>query len=321
MTTHLELEVGTWPVESFLAQREAEGAVINFGSSVGHIPARAAALSGVAIPYSVANDACCMVETKQMSHPDHKRKATPAELKKLMAMLGEGLDQGGVGIGAGIVYTPGADHKETYELVKTVAKHGVSLFVHIRGRGPVGIEDFHEMLANAATTGASVHICHSLSSARGAGPSGVKDIWEMVSKINQQGIDVSLEQYPYPYGMTNIRTEQSAVWNPAQLLRQVRRADNGEIITGPAAAKAGRTVDGSPTEIEGEVLVGGWQMLETGEFLTEESYNKHYAVGGLAYGHWSDTETSCLDDTMAHPLGQSVGSCSLSLPLAAVPLC
>eukprot|EP01045_Picozoa_sp_COSAG04_P024393 COSAG04_NODE_3037_length_3249_cov_2.449524_4_plen_359_part_01 len=31
VTTHLELEVGTWPVDEFLAQREALGAIINFG--------------------------------------------------------------------------------------------------------------------------------------------------------------------------------------------------------------------------------------------------------------------------------------------------
>ena len=95
--------------------------------------------------------------------------------------------------------------------------------------------------------------------------------------------------------MTNLRTEQSSVWNPAQLLRQVRRKDTGEIITGPAAAQAGRTVDGSPTEIEGEVLVGGWSWLGTGEFLTEESYNKYYVKGGLSYGHWSDKETACME--------------------------
>eukprot|EP01043_Picozoa_sp_COSAG02_P016505 COSAG02_NODE_728_length_17995_cov_52.042244_11_plen_284_part_00 len=109
-------------------------------------------------------------------------------------------------------------------------------------------------------------------------------------------------RYPYPYGMTNIRTEQSSTWNPMQLLRQVKRADTGEIITGPAAAQAGRTVDGSPTEIPGEVLVGGWQMLEGSEFLTEESYHKHYAVGGLAYGHWSDKEAACMDEAMTNPL-------------------
>eukprot|EP01046_Picozoa_sp_COSAG06_P099361 COSAG06_NODE_45480_length_354_cov_1.121569_1_plen_52_part_10 len=50
----------------------------------------------------------------------------------------------------------------------------------------------------------------------------------------------TLCRYPYPYGCTNLRTEQSSTWNPMQLLRQVRRADNNEIITGPAAAQAGR---------------------------------------------------------------------------------
>eukprot|EP01045_Picozoa_sp_COSAG04_P033050 COSAG04_NODE_6690_length_1277_cov_0.829372_1_plen_289_part_00 len=50
------------------------------------------------------------------------------------------------------------------------------------------------------------------------------------------------------------------------------------------------------------MLVGGWSWLETGEFLTEESYNKYYAQGGLSYGHWSDKETACMDSTMAHPM-------------------
>ena len=241
VTTHLELEVGTWPVDEFLVQREALGAIINFGSSVGHIPARAAAISGVTVPFSVADDPCCMIETKQMSVPAHKEAATPSQLRRLWGMLGDGLDQGGIGIGAGIVYTPGANHTETYELAKTVAKHSVALFVHIRGRGPVGLEDFHEMFSNAATAGASIHICHTLSSARAAHQSGVSDLLEMATKLNEQGIDISFEQYPYPYGMTNLRTEQSSVWNPNQLLRQVKRKDTGEIMTGPAAAQAGRT--------------------------------------------------------------------------------
>jgi hypothetical protein len=37
-------------------------------------------------------------------------------------------------------YTPGADHKETYELIRTVAQHGVCLFVHIRQQHTVGME-------------------------------------------------------------------------------------------------------------------------------------------------------------------------------------
>lgn len=51
-----------------------------------------------------------------------------------------------------------------------------------------------------------------------------------------------------------------------------------------------------------QVLVGGWQWLATGEFLTEESYHKYYEQGGLAYGHWSDAQVACMDTAMAHPL-------------------
>ena len=51
-----------------------------------------------------------MIETKQMSVPAHKEAATPSQLRRLWGMLGDGLDQGGIGIGAGIVYTPGANH-------------------------------------------------------------------------------------------------------------------------------------------------------------------------------------------------------------------
>jgi N-acyl-D-aspartate/D-glutamate deacylase len=197
VTTQLELELGTWPVDTFLAEREAQGAVINFGSSVGHIPTRVAALTGAAIPFSVT-DPCCMLETKQTSNPAHRDKADPAALDRLMKMLGDGLDQGGIGFGAGIVYTPGADHKETYELIRTVAKHGVCLFVHIRQQHSVGMEDLHEMLVNAAISGASVHICHALATGRYGGRSMWADMLSMVEGINQQGIDVSLEQYPYP---------------------------------------------------------------------------------------------------------------------------
>lgn len=201
VTTQLELELGTWPVESFLAQREAEGALLNFGSSVGHIPTRVAALTGSAVPFSI-NDPCCMLETKQTDQPAHRQRADTADLQQLDEMLHEGLEQGGIGIGAGFVYTPGADHKETYELIRTVAKHGVCLFVHIRqvhplhGQGMVGMEDLHEILANAATSGASIHICHCLATGRYAGASGFADMLDMVTRINEHGVDISLEQYP-----------------------------------------------------------------------------------------------------------------------------
>ena len=57
---------------------EALGAVINFGTSVGHIPTRAAAMTGKAVPLSIANDPCCMIEAKQFEGTDTGHRETCA---------------------------------------------------------------------------------------------------------------------------------------------------------------------------------------------------------------------------------------------------
>ena len=94
------------------------------------------------------------------------------------------------------------NHSEAWLLLKgrgVCLFAGVCLFVHIRQQHTVGMEDLHEILANAATTGASVHICHTLATGRYAGQSGWADMLQMVTGINAHGVDVSMEQYPYPY--------------------------------------------------------------------------------------------------------------------------
>ena len=44
-----------------------------------------------------------------------------------------------------------------------------------------------------------MHICHTLATGRYAGQSGWADMLQMVTGINAHGVDVSMEQYPYPY--------------------------------------------------------------------------------------------------------------------------
>ena len=68
-----------------------------------------------------------MLEAKVTSAPSHKRTASDAELSKLFGLLAQGLDEGGVGIGAGIAYTPGSDHREVFRLQQFCARNQVSL--------------------------------------------------------------------------------------------------------------------------------------------------------------------------------------------------
>ena len=85
----------------------------------------------------------------------------------------QGLDHA-LGLGFGIQYTPGARREEIHRLFQLAADEGVTSFVHIRYAGLVepgsSIEAVHEMIANAASTGAGVHIVHIGSSGLGQVP-------------------------------------------------------------------------------------------------------------------------------------------------------
>ena len=91
VTTALEMEVGASPVDGWYRAREGK-ALVNFGASSGHIPARMHVLhdSGMFLPRDNAvNNA-----------------VTPAEVQQVFRNVQEGLNEGGLGIGMGIAYMP-----------------------------------------------------------------------------------------------------------------------------------------------------------------------------------------------------------------------
>src|SRR5256885_6107244 len=131
VTTALELEVGTYPVAPWYAERDGR-ALINYGVSAGHVGARRAliahdeSLPGVGgIPRDTS---------RSWTHgalPD-------ADLPRLDSLVERGLAEGALGIGFGIAYTPGASREEILRVFRVAARHGVPCFVHLRegGRDP-----------------------------------------------------------------------------------------------------------------------------------------------------------------------------------------
>src|SRR3989442_2524722 len=93
VTTALELEVGVSPLGEWYKAREGRS-LIHFGASAGHIPARMAVMkdTGGLLPRDGAMN----------------REATAAEQKAIEAAVRRALDEGGVGLGMGITYTPPA---------------------------------------------------------------------------------------------------------------------------------------------------------------------------------------------------------------------
>ncbi len=165
VTTALEMEIGVYPVGSWLASREGK-ALINFGATVGHLPARVKLMNGIDIghPPTLSADEAARLNATDRAY--EYKEATPDQINELTALMTKGLDEGGLGLGFGITYTPGASRLEILRLFEMAADKQVAAYVHLRGANSGGtLGAFQEVISNAATTGASVHIVHMNSSA------------------------------------------------------------------------------------------------------------------------------------------------------------
>jgi len=203
VTTALELEIGTYPVASWYAAREGR-ALINYGVAVGHPGARRAL---VLHDQSLAGAAAVSDTTRSWTYGT----LAPAELPRLDSLIEEGMADGALGIGLGIAYTPGASREEILHMFRIAARHGVPCFVHLRegGRDPAtggSVAALDEVIADAAATGAALHVVHVTS----MGQSDTPSLLQLIAGARAHGVDVTTEAYPYTAASTSL---QSAVFD------------------------------------------------------------------------------------------------------------
>ncbi len=236
VTTALELEFGVWPVKPWYVQRDGRS-LINFGATSGHIPATMAVLGdhGDFAP----------------SEATANRVATPAEVREIREHVKQGLDDGALGIGFGINYLPNSSREEILDLFQLSADRKLPCFVHVRHGGPIepGVEDaVQEVIADAAATGAALHVVHITSVGLRQAPA----LLRMIRGARARRLDVTTEAYPYTAGMTDLA---SAIF------------------------------DKGWQEHQGGITYKDLQWAATGERLTPETFAKYRKQGGMVAIH------------------------------------
>jgi hypothetical protein len=209
VTTALEMEIGVADVANFLKQKDGHS-LINYGTSASHAAARALVF-GAPLPAGVIGPHAGIPEILPKSGPATNQPATPEQIDAIRDRLRAQLDAGGLAIGMGIQYTPGATRLEVIDMFRLAAERGVPVYTHVRsfGSGEPGsdIESVSEVIGAAAISGASLHIVHINSTC-------LRDAIECLSLVagaRARGLDVTTEAYPYIAGMTIIN---SALFNP-----------------------------------------------------------------------------------------------------------
>jgi dihydroorotase len=189
VTTALELEIGASDIDTWYTQRNGK-ALINYGVSVGHVPLR----------IDLMRDPGGFLPTGDAAH----KPATAAEVASLKSGIDRGLRRGALAVGFGIAYTPAASHWEIQEMFRAAAGRGAPCHVHMRYAGSKDPESsvaaLEEVMADAAITGAPLHVVHISSM-------GLRDtagLLQMITEARSRGIDVTTECYPYTAAMTSL---------------------------------------------------------------------------------------------------------------------
>ncbi|MFZ0952688.1 MAG: amidohydrolase family protein [Candidatus Sulfotelmatobacter sp.] len=223
VTSALELEIGAPDVAQFLKSKEGHS-LIHYGTSASHVAARAAVF-GAPLPAEIIGGGGGAPEILPKSGPATDQPATPEQIEAIERRLRAELDAGGLAVGMGIQYTPGATRLEVIDMFRLAAERGLPVYTHIRSAGRVepgsSIEAVSEVIGAAAITGASLHIVHINSSC-------LRDSLEclaMVEGARARGLDVTTEAYPYIAGMTAVN---SALFNPGW--REKLGIDYGDLV-------------------------------------------------------------------------------------------
>ena len=210
-------------VAQFLKSKEGHS-LIHYGTSASHVAARALVF-GAPLPAEVIGTEGGAPQILPKSGPATDQPATPQQIEAIREHLRAELDAGGLAIGMGIQYTPGASRMEVIDMFRLAAERRVPVYTHVRSAGRVepgsSIEAVSEVIGAAAITGASLHIVHINSSC-------LRDSLECLSMIEgarARGLDVTTEAYPYIAGMTAIN---SALFNPGW--RDQLGIDYGDLV-------------------------------------------------------------------------------------------
>jgi len=197
-TTLLDTEIGAHgpKLDEWYKRREGK-APVNFGAAVAHEFARAEVLDGFTDwKYFYTPDAGQSRATKEGWS---KTRPNLNQGNQILALIDEGLRQGGLGIGSTVGYMrAGVSAREILELQKLGGRYGRFISMHFRhtpGDDTSEVNGIQEMLANAAALGVPAIAAHFNNP-------GYNMVHELLVRMRERGYNVWGEIYPYAAGST-----------------------------------------------------------------------------------------------------------------------
>jgi len=135
------------------------------------------------------------------------RDPNEAEMQQMESIVEQAMKDGAVGLSTGLIYIPGTYSKteEVVRLAKAAAKYHGVYASHMRDEGDSVTQAIEEALHIGREAKIPVEISHfKLSGQQNWGRS--KETIPMIIKAREEGLDVTIDQYPYTASSTSLST-------------------------------------------------------------------------------------------------------------------
>lgn len=134
-----------------------------------------------------------------------RRGAEPEELKGMLELTRQAMDDGAWGVSTGLIYVPSsyADTDELAAIAKVVGEAGGIYVSHIRNENTRLLEAVDEALEIGRRGGAPVHISHFKSSGKNSWGL-VRVASQRIEKLRAEGARITADQYPYTASSTSL---------------------------------------------------------------------------------------------------------------------
>lgn len=133
------------------------------------------------------------------------RAPSAAELKRMQGLVEQAMKNGAVGMSTGLIYVPGtfAGTYEIVELAKVAAEYGGIYASHIRNEDSNVFDAIEEAVTVGREAKMPVEISHfKITGKNEWGKSN--NMIDQVLQYRQEGIDVTVDQYPYTASSTTL---------------------------------------------------------------------------------------------------------------------
>jgi len=134
-------------------------------------------------------------------------KPSEEEMRRMESIVDKAMQDGAVGFSTGLIYIPGtySTTAEVLRLAKVAARYHGVYASHMRDEGDSVVEAIEEALSIGREAGMPVEISHfKLSGQQNWGRS--RQTLPMIIKAREQGLDVTIDQYPYTASSTGLGT-------------------------------------------------------------------------------------------------------------------